>query len=509
MRADCNRADAARRRLRVWRTTRDRSDSQRGQAVLITLLVVLGVGLSLLTASATRSVSVQVRAEMRTRAALAEAKQALVGRAIADNDRPGSLPCPDAVTNVAGNVPDDGIADAIVGNDCPSYIGRLPWRTLGLPDLRDETGERLWYALSSRFRDHVSAQPINSDTKGNLLVYASDNTVVLASEAVGVIFAPGTPLGNQVRDTVAALCAVTGTVIQNRLCAANYLDTASGVGNASGTGPFIAAARSTSFNDRVAVLTTAELIPPVEMRVAKELFNALVGYRIYSACQCYPWAASALGGVSVVGTNRGRIPTTLALPEPWGVDPIPALPTWFDANKWGDVMHYAVGKTSLAGAGAACLTCVDTTLTVGPLSGYSALFFTPGPAGASRPSLLWTDYLEDTQNSDNINDLFVTPTSSAVTRDRLNVMPGASPAQCGANAQMLIKAAPCDLRTTKGGGKKKSSIKSVCTFANQNIQSAGCSCAPQAAGMLKNPCSRRLKPGSCQTNLAGLRACTP
>jgi hypothetical protein len=203
----------------------------------MTLLVVLGVGLALLTASATRSVSVQVRAEMRTRAALAEAKQALVGRAIADNDRPGSLPCPDAVTNVAGNVPDDGIADVFVGNDCPSYIGRLPWRTLGLPDLRDENGERLWYALSSRFRDHVSAQPINSDTKGNRLVYAKDNGVVLAPEAVAVIFAPGTPLGNQVRDTAAALCAVTGTVIQNQWCATNYLDTASGVSNASGTGP--------------------------------------------------------------------------------------------------------------------------------------------------------------------------------------------------------------------------------------------------------------------------------
>ena len=506
MRSECNRADVARRPLRVWRRAWDRRDSQRGQAVLITLLVVLGVGLSLLTASATRSVSVQVRAETNTRAALADAKQALVGRAIADNDRPGSLPCPDAVTNVAGNVPDDGIADAFVGNDCPSYIGRLPWRTLGLPDLRDETGERLWYALSSRFRDHVSAQPINSDTKGNRLVYAKDNAVVLAPEAVAVIFAPGTPLGNQVRDTVAALCAVTGTVIQNRLCATNYLDTASGVSNASGTGPYIAAPRSTSFNDRVAVLTTAELIPPVETRVAKELFNALIGYRIESTCQCYPWAATALG-VSVVGTNRGRIPSATALPEAWGSGFIPTLPAWFDANKWGDIIHYAVGKTSLTGAGAACLTCVDPTLTVDGLSGYSALFFTPGPAGASRPSLLWTDYLEDAQNSDNINDLFVTPTSTAVTRDRLNVMPGGSLAQCGANAQMLIKAAPCDLRTTKGGGPKKSSIKAVCRFANQNIQSAGCTCAPQAAAMLKNPCSRRLKPGGCQTNIATLRTC--
>jgi hypothetical protein len=31
-------------------------------------------------------------------------------------------------------------------------LGRLPWKTLGLPDLRDGDGERLWYAVSSATR---------------------------------------------------------------------------------------------------------------------------------------------------------------------------------------------------------------------------------------------------------------------------------------------------------------------------------------------------------------------
>jgi hypothetical protein len=122
--------------------------------------------------------------------------------------------------------------------------------------------------------------------------------------------------------------------------------------------------------------------------------------------------------------------------------------------------------------------------------------------------LVWTDYLEDAQNSDNVNDIFVTPTSTALTSDRLHSMPGPSKAQCNANAQMLAKAAPCDLRTTKGGGPKKSSIKAICRFANQNIQGVPCTCAAAAASMLKNPCSRRLKPGGCQTNLATLRTCS-
>ena len=30
--------------------------------------------------------------------------------------------------------------------------GRLPWKTLAIPDLRDGAGERLWYAVSVRFK---------------------------------------------------------------------------------------------------------------------------------------------------------------------------------------------------------------------------------------------------------------------------------------------------------------------------------------------------------------------
>jgi hypothetical protein len=31
-------------------------------------------------------------------------------------------------------------------------LGRLPWKTLGLPDLRDGHGERLWYAVSTKYK---------------------------------------------------------------------------------------------------------------------------------------------------------------------------------------------------------------------------------------------------------------------------------------------------------------------------------------------------------------------
>lgn len=500
---------ALRHRIKTFelsRTGRPCHGSQKGQAVLITMLLVLGIGIGILTTNATRSVSLQLRADSRTVSALAEAKQALIGRAVADNDRPGSLPCPDVLTDIPGtNVPGDGLADVSVGNDCPSYIGRLPWRTLGLPDLRDDHGERLWYALSPRFRDHASVQPINSDTKGDRLVYAQSTGFALAPQAVALIFAPGAPLGAQLRDTTSAPCAITGTTMPRTLCATHYLDVADGINNASATGPYIAARRSISFNDRVAVLTTADLMPLVEMRVARELYTALIEYRIESACQCYPWAGTTLG-VSVPGLNRGRIPSSRAWPEDWGSGNIPLLPAWFQANRWHDVIYYTVGKTALASAGAACTTCIDPLLTLDGIPDYSAIFFTTGPAGASRPSLLWGNYLEDTQNSDNTNDLYVTPASTAMARDRLYALPSASPIQCSANSAMLLQNAPCGLRKAKGQGKKKNTVKPECTLAASNLQV--CTCAPQANTLLNKPCDKKLKDKKqCQPAVATLKVC--
>lgn len=504
--------------MRAVSKRRTRSPSafrQKGVAVLLTLLLVLGVGIALTTSSATRSVTIQLRAERRVQSVLAEVKQALVGRAVADDDRPGSLPCPDALTNIPGvNVPDDGIADVLVGSNCPSYIGRLPWRTLGLTDFRDEHGERLWYALSPNFRDHASAQPLNSDTKGNRVVYAHNTSQTLEAQAVAVIFAPGGPVGNQLRDNTIVACPSMGVPVPRSQCADNYLEASATVNNASGTGPYIAAQRNARFNDRVAVLTTANLMPLVEMRVASELRDVLINYRIESSCGCYPWAALALG-VSVPGLNRGRVPGSSALPEAWGSGTTEPLPVWFDANRWGDVIYYSVGKTSLANAGSLCTTCVAPTLSIDGIAGNSALFITTGPAGASRPSLLWPDYLEDGANSDNLNDSYVTPASAAATRDRLYAMPGASPLQCASNAALLLENAPCELKKLKGQGKKKKGIKAACTLFAQNLQVCGCAAAANA--LVVKPCVKKLtdkkdktgtKTGTCQAAVATLKACT-
>jgi hypothetical protein len=488
------------------RGIRSPGSTQKGASLLIMLLLVLGIGLGVLAGDAARWGSPQPRTEMRTLAALAEAKQALIGRAVADDDRPGSLPCPDALTNVPGNEPGDGIADVIVGTECPSYIGRLPWKTLGLTDLRDEYGERLWYALSPKFRDHAAAQPINSDTKADTIVFADSAASTLTAQAVAVIFAPGMPLSGQQRDGTSAPCAVTGTTILRTLCATNYLDVAAGVNNASASGPYITAQPGDAFNDRIAVLTTADLMPLVEMRVATELRTVLVEYKAESVCQCYPWAAADTSGISIPGLNRGRIPSTLALPENWGLAFVPVLPAWFVANRWSDVIYYAAGKTSLELGGLACVTCVDPTLTVDGIPGYTALVLTPGPAGNTRPSAAWSNYFEDAQNSDGLNDVFVTPTSNLVTRDRLLLMASGTPLQCAANAQTLLQNAPCELKKARGTGIKKKTIRPECSVAAANL--SVCPCSAAANTLLAKPCSKKLKTRACQTAVAALKTCS-
>lgn len=424
---------------------RRRRGRERGQALLLTVLLV-AVGVGMFAYRGASSVSFTAQQDERTMRALIEAREALIGRAAADQNRPGSLPCPD--------VNDDGMltlnVDFFSGGVCASLIGRLPWRTLGLPDLRDGAGERLWYALSERFSDNTTVGPINSDTKGNRTVYVGSTATTLTAEALAVIFAPGAVLGGQARDQTIAPCPTTGTNLPRNLCAANYLEATGGANNATPTGPYIVAPPSATFNDRLLVITTAELIPVVQIRVARELRTILQNYKTATAALgynggagVYPWADLSDGNSDAppyqavgVGLNRGRIPALGASPRNWGdpgPPPVPTLPAWFINNNWRFVIYYSAGRNFLEAGG--CSSCVDPTLSVDGVAGKEVVILTPGPAGASRPAPVplsdptyWTYYLEDAQNNDyktdaSGNDLYVTPSSTAYTRDRIFTIP--------------------------------------------------------------------------------------
>lgn len=392
---------------------------QRGQAIFgaLMLLLVAGVG-TLLFAVGASSSRAKLDADAKTAAALAKAKEALIGRYLDDNNRPGVLPCPD--TN------NDGTAEAISGNECPSYIGRLPWKSLGLPELRDGSGETLWYALSRNFRNSSTAEPVNTDTKGTITVYSGATGTTATSEAAAVIFAPGASLSTQDRSPSSTVsCTAPAGSIARNLCAANYLETAGSTNNAAATGPYISAMSSTTFNDRLLVMTAADVMAPVEKRAAREILNLLQTYRnsILNVCLCYPWADN-YDGASNVNTHYGRVPLLGALPLDWSVLSI-AIPPWLINNQWWWVFFYTLSGDESA-------LHVGGTLRVDGVNGYSVVLITTGTsAGTARPlgtpSVSWSNgwwsvYVDDPNNSD-LGTSFSTPASTAFDRDRLYTIP--------------------------------------------------------------------------------------
>ena len=280
-----------------------RPRKQRG-AVLMIMLVIMVLGAATYLVSSLSTTALKNARQEKTAAALAQAKEALIGRAIKDASRPGSLPCPDLITNIAGtNVPNDGIADLLSGNDCPSYVGRLPWKTLGLPDLRDGDGERLWYALSSSVRDDNSAQPINSDTQGLLSITGN----ISLNNVAAIVFAPGAPLcgkshaTNNVDQYLEAMSSVTATTA--------VVNTNSNDCN------------NTPYNDNLLAITADQIFQPVEKRIAREVKRCLDDYAARPSLTIpsqphgkYPWSVpltDTTNYLAVSNTIFGRIPKYL------------------------------------------------------------------------------------------------------------------------------------------------------------------------------------------------------
>ncbi len=389
--------------------------TQRGAALII-MLVIMVIGFTALLVNSFSFADLNNQRQTKTAAALAQAKEALISYAISSENtgsasaRPGNFPCPD--TDAPGTT---GYGDE--NTSCAAgAIGRLPWRTLGLPELVDGEGEPLWYAISGNFRKIMGI--INSDTLGTLLVYDRDGSTLLTpsgSEAVAIVFAPGGIVGNQQKNTTA-----------DKTNASNYLDTANGRNNATIGGPFIATDKSDSFNDRLVMIRTRDFIPIIEKRVAKEFKTILENYRAANGVYPYPAPLNTCSSnASCVSNNaicRGRLPYTAA-PVDWGGSY--ALPTtaggspWFVANRWYRVIYYSAGTGRLATAPPGCSVALS-------VSGNStaALFFMPGtPLGSvtrtyPNNNLSW--YLEDTENQ-NLNDNYVT--SAPNSNDQLYTLP--------------------------------------------------------------------------------------
>lgn len=169
--------------------------------VAVLLLVVLSGAAGLLAHGelAARSLA---RAQLRSVAALAQAREALLGYAVSYADTHedmdyGYLPCPD--TN------NDGSPDGACGTRALASIGRLPWRMLGVAELRDGWGECLWYAVAGSAKNNPKPDSLNWDSPGQfeVLTGIGQPLPVAAQDgrAVAVVFAPGPPLAAQARSS--------------------------------------------------------------------------------------------------------------------------------------------------------------------------------------------------------------------------------------------------------------------------------------------------------------------
>lgn len=251
---------------------------QRG-AVMLVMLVIVVMGITAALVNSLSATALKNARQEITAAALAQAKDAIIGKAVASNDYPGGLYCPDT--------DDDGESDAGGGSECPQYIGRLPWKTLGLPDLRDGAGERLWYTLSRNVRRYASVRPLNSDTTGTLNI-TGDYT---ASNLVAIVFAPGMVVGNKSRSaSQTAFCTTTGNTQRENRCAVNYLE-GSNANSSPGAAPntnYQYELQSDSFNDQLIGISYQHLLPLVEKRIAREAKKCLDDYAV-TYNNKYPW----------------------------------------------------------------------------------------------------------------------------------------------------------------------------------------------------------------------------
>ena len=405
--------------------------SQQGMALFLLLILGLTIGASLFLSTWNRSAP-RLAQEKASQLSLLQAKQALIAYAVsvypAGDVRPGDLPCPD--TN------NDGKKENTCGNASGSSgqaarLGRLPWRSLGLPDLRDGSGERLWYAVSNNFKENSRHLPLNSDTTGSIRVVDSGGNLI--PDVIAVIFAPGPPLQR-----------LNAGAVQNRTpagenVAANYLDETSTEDNADfvdyGANGFADgivrdAQGRILVNDTLLTITSADLIPLLEKKVAATVLKCLEDFAGFTLGTTnnqgrYPWpasvATSATGNYDdTPNTLFGRVPDIMCntgsdgpgnpacgaiigtnpnMSSSWGdISTCTLTDNWF-RNNWREQVFYAIADAYKPGSTRpACGTCLTvgttTNVRIAVMLGRQALSAPPLNQNHAAKAVI-SNYLED------------------------------------------------------------------------------------------------------------------
>ena len=264
----------------TYRSINPGNGAQRGAALMM-MLVIMVMGVTTAFVTSLSGTALQNQRHQTTSNALALAKEALISYAVSDPNRPGELPCPDT--------DDDGSAESncsVAGN---TLVGRLPWRTLDLPDPRDSSGERLWYVVSDNFHANGSTA-INSDTDGTISI---NSTAGFAA----VVIAPGAALSSQNRPSSPSNLNVSTTYLQ-------YLEDVTQTAIQT-QAPNDIPSGAYTYSDQLLSLRPEDFMPLIEKRIAGEVKACLDSYALASS-NYYPWASSVSDTSGYYGVKDKR-----------------------------------------------------------------------------------------------------------------------------------------------------------------------------------------------------------
>lgn len=339
-----------------------RPHRQRG-AALIVMMVVVVTGAAAALVSSLGTTKLKNARQEKTATALALAKDALIGYAITYGDTHsgethGYLPCPDMNGNAGGNPEGSSETCGAAGADA---LGRLPWKTLGLPTPRDSTGECLWYAVSGTYKNNPkTTSTMNWDNTGKLKLFSAEGTEIAADEIVAVVIAPGpvSATNNPVQDRAGTDAPICG----GNYAPAAYLDndTIHNVDNSAiAAGKFILphehhnanGSVTVSVNDQFVYVTRQDIWSAIQKRIAREAKKCLDDYAAGSGGK-YPWAVPVSTPTAFTplmmgnyNTLFGRLPTRPSVQLVSTPSRITTMQSRFD-ELWTSLTVFAAEKTS-------------------------------------------------------------------------------------------------------------------------------------------------------------------
>lgn len=208
--------------------------------------------------------------------AIEQAREALIAYALTYRDVNsdqvfGFLPCPDTTGN--------GEAASTCGSADQAAVGLLPYKTLGLADLRDAQGDCLWYAVAGSFKNSPksSTLPMNWDTQGQFKIVDANGAILVAPDdaqggAAAVIFSPGAPLSGQTRAAASSAPCLVNPAAPTAYIDGNYSFATSATVTLT-QGPVSNADGSLTNNDKLAWATPKEIFDRIVQR--KDFSNAL------------------------------------------------------------------------------------------------------------------------------------------------------------------------------------------------------------------------------------------